>query len=335
MNTMATSVPHTAPSQFDLKVVDAPQRAALWSKTARSFFPGLSVRDLRVTPTMGVLNGMPFGAGRLWTVLSPPLVASYDPACDAVDPKSQFSVMLQLSESTAATQGRHRCQLHPGDCCVIDGRLPFQLEVTSDYSRFMMLQLPRDAVLGRHPHLERQTAETFDASDGGVALLRQILLSILDSAPLLETDQRATALAAVIQMMGLPKPRSSFDVAEIGWRVRAALTYIDATMADHELTAAGIAHAQGISRRRLDEIMVQALGVSLTAQVWARRLSQAATDLIDPNRAAKSVSEIAFATGFADAAHFTRAFKRRYDCTPREWRVRGSASTSEAGRRAS
>jgi AraC-like DNA-binding protein len=231
-----------------------------------------------------------------------------------------------LSESTVASQSRRVSLLKPGDCCVIDGRLPFRLEVTSVCSRFMLLQLPRDAVLGRHPYLERHTAEAFDPDESGATLLRQILLSILDSAPLLESEQRATALAAVIQLLGLPRARGSGELAEIGWRARAALAFIDAKLGEHELTASRISSAQGISRRRLDEIMVQTVGTSLTAQVWLRRLTQAASDLRDPKFSAKSVSEIAFATGFADAAHFTRAFKRRYHLTPRDWRSRGTGT---------
>jgi AraC-like DNA-binding protein len=313
------------PALLDLEAIDEPQRAALWSKTARSYFPGISVRELRASPTIGVMQGLPFGSGHLWTVLSPPLQAAYEPpASDAL--RSLFSVMLQLKESTLASQSRHSCLLKPGNICLVDNRLPFTLEVTNGYSQFMLLQLPRDAVLGRHPYLERQTAEAFDPEESGAMMIRQILLSILESAPLLENEQRAMTLAAVIQLLGVPKQRHSSEVAEINWRARAALAYIDARLADHELTAGRVSRTQGISRRRLDEIMVNSVGTSLTAQIWIRRLTQAASDLRDPRLAAKSVSEIAFAAGFVDAAHFTRAFKRRYAYSPRVWRSRGLGS---------
>ena len=36
------------------------------------------------------------------------------------------------------------------------------------------------------------------------------------------------------------------------------------------------------------------LGTSLTAQIWSRRLAQAANDLADPRFAAKTVTQIAF-----------------------------------------
>ena len=328
MHKMAASASSVVPSILDLAAVDGPQRAALWSKTAKSCFPGLSVRELRPSPAIGSMHGMPFGAGHLWTVLSPPLQASYVPPSSSNEHRCLFSVMLQLKESTLASQNRNACHLKPGDFCLMDNRLPFTLEVTNGFSQFMLLQLPRDAVLGRHPYLERQTAEAFDPDEGGVVMIRQILLSILESAPFLENDQRAATLAAVIQLLGVPKARPSSELAEVNWRARTALAFIDAKLADHELTASRVSRTQGISRRRLDEIMVNAVGTSLTAQIWLRRLTQAASDLRDPKLNAKSVSEIAFGAGFADAAHFTRAFKRRYDFTPRAWRSRGLATSS-------
>jgi len=94
----------TMPSLLDLKAIDEPQRAALWSKTAKTYFPGLSVRDLRINPTVGAMNGMQFGAGRLWTVLSPPLLACYDPDTNADEQTQQIIVSdLPAHRHTDAT----------------------------------------------------------------------------------------------------------------------------------------------------------------------------------------------------------------------------------------
>jgi len=36
------------------------------------------------------------------------------------------------------------------------------------------------------------------------------------------------------------------------------------------------------------------------------------------------VGEIAYGRGFNDAAHFSRAFRERFGCSPREWRQQRS-----------
>lgn len=312
----------SAPALLDLNAVDEPSRPAAWQRCAKDCFPGLSVLDLGPQLPFGVICESSLGSGRLWSILSPPLRVSYDPADADCESTELFSIMLQLAGSTLARQSGRCDELQPGGLCVIDGAYPFELEVTGAHSRFMVLQMPRYAAVGRHPHLERHTAEAFDPAEPGTTVLRNLLLTLLDAFATLACDQRAAAFAAVIQLLGAPRLREPPRARGIDWRVRAALAHIDATLADPDLDASHVAAAQGISRRRLDEIMVSEMGTPVTAQIWLRRLEQAARDLVDPNLEAQTVTQIAFAAGFADAAHFTRAFKRRFGCTPSEWRGR-------------
>ncbi|MEZ5653153.1 MAG: helix-turn-helix domain-containing protein [Burkholderiaceae bacterium] len=55
------------------------------------------------------------------------------------------------------------------------------------------------------------------------------------------------------------------------------------------------------------------------------RLDACRRALADPTQALRSISEIAFAFGFNDAAHFSRSFRARFDCSPREFRARRGA----------
>jgi AraC family transcriptional activator of tynA and feaB len=56
--------------------------------------------------------------------------------------------------------------------------------------------------------------------------------------------------------------------------------------------------------------------------VMERRLDGAAADLRDPALAAKDIGTIAFDWGFSDSSHFTRRFKQRFGCRPRDWRAK-------------
>lgn len=49
----------------------------------------------------------------------------------------------------------------------------------------------------------------------------------------------------------------------------------------------------------------------------AQRPDLARRELSDPLHASRSVSDIAFACGFNDAAHFSRSFRARFGCAPR------------------
>lgn len=329
MTRIETASRAIAPACFDLSGVEEARRADLWSQTARTFFPGLSVREVHGNPKLGTMQGTQFGPGCLWTILSPPLHVAYSPCVAAwEDTSGTFSVMLQLEGSTTVRQAERSCCLGRHEFCVVDQRTPFELVVTGLFSHVMFLQMPRNTVLSRHPYLEHRTAEPFDPHEAGATLLRSVLLSVLETAPFLENEQRSATLTAVAQLLGTPKPPGLACLDEVSWRARAALAFIDSELSDPSLTASRVAQIQGISRRRLDEILLNTVGVSVTAQIWMRRLQQAATDLIDPRYASRTVTQIAFGVGFEDAAHFTRAFKRRYHCTPRDWRIRGAQPVS-------
>jgi AraC family transcriptional activator of tynA and feaB len=260
---------------------------------------------------------VPLGPGHLWTVLSPPVRVTYLPRRDA---PPMFSVMLQLDGATAAAQCGRECTLTPGDFCVLDGLAPFDLEAAGPSSRMAIMQMPRHAVLSRRDGLARRTAQVFDTHEPGAVFLRNVLTILIEAAPLLEAEQRTAALASVVQMLSVPRlPGGDTLASRNAERIAATLAFIDAELADPTLTAQRVATAQGLSRRRLDQILAT-LGTSLSAQIWARRLAQAASDLLDARFSDRTVTQIAFGVGFEDAAHFTRAFKRRYECTPREWR---------------
>jgi AraC-like DNA-binding protein len=61
--------------------------------------------------------------------------------------------------------------------------------------------------------------------------------------------------------------------------------------------------------------------LTLAQYIWERRLEACSRDLRDPRLAARTVSELAFGRGFNDAAHFSRAFRERFGCSPRQWRL--------------
>jgi AraC-like DNA-binding protein len=54
--------------------------------------------------------------------------------------------------------------------------------------------------------------------------------------------------------------------------------------------------------------------------VWGRRLQRSREQLADPALAARAVSEIAYAQGFSDCAHFSRRFKARFGQSPSDYR---------------
>ena len=111
-----------------------------------------------------------------------------------------------------------------------------------------------------------------------------------------------------------------------------ALRFMSAHLHDPDLTPAKIAAAAGVSRATLYRLFKARGGVAAIMQ--AERLSSAAAQLSKPEDR-RSVTAIAHATGFVDAAHFSRAFRQRYGLRPLDVRFgRATAANTRSTRSA-
>ncbi|MDD5271665.1 MAG: helix-turn-helix domain-containing protein, partial [Methylovulum sp.] len=88
---------------------------------------------------------------------------------------------------------------------------------------------------------------------------------------------------------------------------------------DNTLDTAAISRCSGLSARYINSLFASE-GTSLMRYVWKRRLENCRKNLLNPLYAGQQLSDIAFRWGFNDAAHFSRAFKQQFGCSPREYR---------------
>ena len=321
IDVQATGSPALVPT-LDLRRVPPNQRASAWSSHTSTFFPGAAIRNLPQQPALGEIARVPIGHGTLWYIHSPPALFQYRPTqvpCIGPATLPSFGLMTQLSGIVRVSQSGRGCALEPGDLCFLDAREAFRVE-GADSSEFIVLEMPRDAVTGMHPFLGSHTACALKDRSPGARLLRNTILGLAGAAAHFSPSQRAAALTGVLGMLGVLdqalQPRMPVDR-----RIGAALSYIELHLADRELCAVAIAGTVGLSRRRLDELFIAALGQPVAAQIWQRRCAQAASLLRDPSRTQQGLQDIARASGFEDTTHLVRAFKRRYGQTPGKWRL--------------
>ena len=302
----------------DLAQVAEAGRRNAWDDAAQSLCPGLSVQVSSAEPLRGSIDHIDLGIAELCAIESAPARVRYVP-----DPRHEgawqhVSLMVQSYGSTLVLHGLSSARLSPGDMCLIDERERFRLE-NDDYVGILFLRLPRAPALSRYPHLDRLFGTVLPAEESGTKLLSDTLLRLSEVARDLGELQRAAVVGSVIQMLGVAEAFSALPESA-DWRVRRAADFIEMNLSVAGLTAEDVAKDQCISRRRLDQLMQGAYGRSIAGHLWTRRMEQAAADLRDPHKAELPIAQIAFATGFEDPAHFTRAFRRRYAMTPGQWR---------------
>jgi transcriptional regulator GlxA family with amidase domain len=111
-------------------------------------------------------------------------------------------------------------------------------------------------------------------------------------------------------------------------RLSAALRLMGAHL-ETPMPLDGIARAQGLSRRRLEQLFREGLGQGPAAAYLDLRL-QAARRMVTDTRHA--LQEIALRCGFADQSSFSRAFRRRFRQPPRALRVARADAAGGMGR---
>jgi len=307
-----------APPLVDLSTVAQEQRARTWDHAVRSAFPSLSVTMADPRPPQGTIERIAVGAGEIFAIESGPADVLHEaPRCRA-EP-AHLSLMVLSRGSIRIAQAGRTAALSRGDMVVLDEGKSFRM-VGEESSGMLFLRIPRTAALGRYPLLEKLLVTALPGDEPGTAILAETLLRFSRDAHRLTEPQRHALMSAIVQMLGVAGPLSNLP-ASSDWRVRRALDFIELNLSVAGLTADIVAQDQHISRRRLDQLMQEACGQSIAGHLWSRRLEQAGSDLRDPAKASISIARIAFANGFEDAAHFTRAFKKRFGCTPGQWRL--------------
>jgi AraC-like DNA-binding protein len=327
---------------FDTMELDSPDRPELWSEAhERIFFP-IGVRfandfprsftgdrpraridghDGRIDGHRGRIEGHRFGPLGAYRVTSDPsVVRRTSSAIIASDPE-QFLVGLSLQGSFKIDQQDRSTVFRPGEMSSWDSSRPFVVTTTERFD-LLLLVVPKPLLGARRDVICRQTARHLDgASVAGtiaVPFFRDVWRGLEGGGEAEVGDDVADAVIALVR--GLHASERA-EKAPVSGQVLVAQikTYIDRNLDQVDLDPPSIARAHYISTRYLHKLFA-AEGTSVSEWVRRRRLEACWRDLRDASLCSLSISQIALARGFVNAAHFSRAFREQYGCTPSEIR---------------
>lgn len=99
--------------------------------------------------------------------------------------------------------------------------------------------------------------------------------------------------------------------------LRNAQAYVEEHLHDSDLRVGDIAVAVHVSPRYL-QLLFQGAGLTVSSYLQGRRLERSLVELSDPT--GRAIRDVAVTSGFKDASHFARAFKRRFGVLPHHYR---------------
>ncbi|MFL9874671.1 helix-turn-helix domain-containing protein [Paraburkholderia megapolitana] len=180
-------------------------------------------------------------------------------------------------------------------------------------------QLVRPDLAGQSPRIFRDVA------------VERLALALQDANPLADTfgrmyaDSVCDAIVARLlarRMDGMPARTGSRNAALPTWRLRRAIDFIEANLAN-PIGLAEVAASTGLTRMHFAAQFRSTTGYSPHAYLLQRRLEHAQKLL---RSSEFSVLNIALSCGFSSHAHFTAVFKRAIGEPPNVWRTRIAAA---------
>jgi AraC-like DNA-binding protein len=228
-----------------------------------------------------------------------------------------YCASFQLAGRSAVTQNEHTLQLGVGDIGLFDGARP-STRLSDNGSQWLSIYLPRQPLIS-HLGFEPQACLYGRAGTVAARILRQLVLDgIGDEESKAAPAGRHMRLALYDLLSALFAPSDPGPVSRHADRLFARIrSLIKDRCADPDFGPAEVAVETGISLRYVQKLLT-ARGCTCTELLYSMRLDHAAHLL--ERRAllstGQNISEIAYACGFRDYAHFARRFRHRFGHAP-------------------
>ena len=299
------------------------RRLAVWQDIVCDVFVGLDCRSDIRDGFYGAVSQSAVGPATFTNVDSCAQRVFRTPS--RIARASEDYVLLALGNSgvNGVYQDGREAIVSGGQFAIYDTTRPYELRFDDSFSQ-TILQMPRKQLQQRIGAFDTLTATTFSSDRPLEGLVYEFLtrmsrtIDYVDPATatrLLDQGLDLIAMAFAERMQDC-SPDRSFHRSALLYRLK---NYILTHLSDPELSMSEVAAAIGISPRYASDLMADEQS-SFRSYVQMQRLERCKRDLSDPAHSARHVSDIAFAWGFNDLAHFSRIFKQRFGASPREWR---------------
>lgn len=295
-------------------------------------FPGVA-RSLFGNVELGFHEGFEEEAALISTALgtcrlsridaSPHLVTGRRVALKSYDADA-IKLIMQLNGQSVFRQDGVSVAMGARSWIVYDPTRPYAFDMVSPVSQ-LLLQLPRHNFSAAA--LER-LARPYAGSDqdGMQRILLSLMQSTIDEAAGLDEGALCSvgdtlvrlATSIVVPETGEEIGRGSMSLNTLRRRVKA---YVESNLSRSDLDIEEMAQRMGCSRRYVFRAF-EADNMTPSEYIWGLRLERAYERLTAPAFKSSSISEVAFSCGFSSSAHFSRAFRKRYDMSPRDARQR-------------
>ena len=234
------------------------------------------------------------------------------------DDKDFFYLVLQVGGSALMSQADNRARLGKGDLVLLDITQPcdFYFDSLSDQ---MSLIIPRQALrqrLGQRQLLFNRPL----SADSALGSMAGLMTQRLFDAACLQPEETAALFDALLMLLrpGVSVALDGEHSSGQAQKLIKAKVLIERNLRDSELSPERLAEAIGTSVRNLHRLFAQQ-HTTMGRYILEQRLQHCA-EAIRQTVPQEKITAIAYACGFTDVSHFSKAFKARFGISPRDYR---------------
>ena len=308
------------------------------SRVARSLTLSDALRqDLAPVWVPGIVaDGLPQGGVRGRTIGRVEMVEASGGAL-SVDTEgcsisARVTALVQIEGSTTASQGERTAQLKPGDLCLMRSGRPLAMRTDGPF-RIALVEAPEDEIADRFPLWRASMLTPIRGTSGVPAVFCDAVRSVHRWQDSLDGAGSEGLADALIDLMGalmcFAVPANRDCLQQSLYQKDRIKKAVQLNLRNPDLDVDLIADSVGLSARQVHRLFADE-GMSLMRWVWVQRLEQCYRELSQDESGKRSISDVAFAWGFNDQAHFSRAFRKQFGIAPRELRRKASGLPSAA-----
>jgi AraC-like DNA-binding protein len=244
------------------------------------------------------------------------------PALLAQSDQRYFKLNLQLEGTGLLIQDNREAVLRPGDLAIYDTNRPYTLAF-EEQARMMVVMFPHDALSLPPDYVGQLSAVRLAGGHGLTGIVGPFIAQLAENLEVLSGPSGSRLATNALDLVSTML-HSELAMAPDRMKPQAVLAtsireYIEANLADPDLSPANIAAAHFISTRHLHNVFHES-GSTVASWIRSKRLEHIRRDLRDPLHSGTSVGAVAARWGFLDAAHFSRTFREAFGESPSDWR---------------
>ncbi len=233
--------------------------------------------------------------------------------------QDNYLAVVLLSGSYLLEQNGRETFLQPGDMAIYDATRPHRIQCSRNFSK-LIISIPRAIMRDRIAGVEYCTALRIPGSEGIGSVTANFICSAASQVETMDTDAFSSLSDHCLDLLTLAltsvRPQDFTLSRSRSISLNQVKDFVERHLSNSAMNTTMIANGVRLSPRYINELFSDE-DASLMRYVWRRRLENCRKDMLNPAHIGHRISDIAFRWGFNDLSHFSRAFKRQFEMSPR------------------